>query len=57
MRPTRKELEMELESARRHMKQRREMIEDLREEKKQAYYEGYKQGRFDERMNRLNEGE
>lgn len=36
------------------LKRYKEMIEQLRKEKKQAYYDGYKQGRFDEKMNNLN---
>lgn len=30
-------------------------VEKLRREKEQSYYDGYRQGRFDEKMNRLNE--
>jgi hypothetical protein len=36
------------------LKQRREMIEKLKKERDQAYYDGYKQGRFDEKMNHIN---
>jgi len=37
------------------LKEYMKMIKQLRKEKEQAYYDGYKQGRFDEQMNRLNE--
>lgn len=43
-------LEDDFKSACKELKIRREMIEKLRKEKEQAYYEGYKQGRFDEQM-------
>ena len=38
----------------RQLKEYRLMIEKLKKEKEQAYYDGYKQGRYDEKMNNLN---
>lgn len=51
-------LKADFEFACKELKQYREMIDQLRKEKEQAYYDGYKQGRFDEQMdsfNKLNE--
>jgi transposase len=36
------------------LRQMHKMLEHLRKEKQQAYHDGYKQGRFDEKMERLN---
>ncbi|MGY0692969.1 hypothetical protein ACW2QC_09300 [Virgibacillus sp. FSP13] len=44
-------LKADFDQARKDLKQRKEMIEQLRKEKEQAYYDGYRQGRYDEQMN------
>ncbi|GGD05247.1 hypothetical protein [Pontibacillus salipaludis] len=48
-------LKSDFEQACRDLKQRKEMIEKLKKEKEQAYYNGYMQGRFDEKMSCTNE--
>ena len=47
-------LKSDFDSAIQELKLYREMIEQLKQEKKEAYFEGYKQGRFDEKMDTLN---
>lgn len=43
-------LKSEYEFATRELQRRRLMVERLRKERTKAYYNGYKQGRYDEKM-------
>lgn len=36
------------------LKESRQMVDQLRKAKEQAYHDGYKQGRYDEKINQLN---
>lgn len=49
-------LKAEYDHLQKQMKLKNNFIKRLEKEKEQAYYNGYKQGRFDELMKGLNEG-
>ncbi|MDY0394770.1 hypothetical protein ACFSMW_06700 [Virgibacillus halophilus] len=55
MTPNDKELLVqENDYMKKELKERREKIEQLRQDVKRAYFDGYKQGRYDEQMCILN---